>query len=146
MKYFPGLLFAAFFLTAFIGQSCNKIQTNESAKGLKIIDDYHKKGDSIIWQKNDIILFRESAAGSIKANNRKAADYYSGQLQKGSRADTGANIQVFILEAKNAALKLRMDSYENEEMKDWDSFKSRFNSDMDQINKSYQQIKADSIN
>lgn len=128
------------------GVSCTTDIEKEEAEELKIIEEYHKQGDTIARHKVEIQFFREIMAGVIKENTKNISDYHTRQHVAGIETDTFVNITLLLLGVKNASMKQRIDSYEYEETENWHSFRDQYNRDMNKISSGIIRITSDSLN
>ncbi len=79
------------------------------------------------WQ-----TFKGASEASIKGNETMIADLKAKMKSTGKKLDAAYEKSIAELEEKNNKLKSRMDDYDKGQS-DWESFKSEFKHDMDEI-------------
>lgn len=93
--------------------------------------------------KSDMEQYRLMTAEKIAANERAIADY-NNSLARDKRAVTAEiKEEIAELEAKNNKLKMKIGEYTDNGKDNWESFKTEFNRDMDDLGTSISNIGRD---
>jgi hypothetical protein len=100
------------------------------AKQDRILDDQIIENEKMEW--ND---FKNATAAKIKANEALISDLRQQVKKTNRRYDAAYLDNIAIIEKRNADLLFKINNYK-EDKDDWENFKTDFNRDMDELNKS----------
>jgi chromosome segregation ATPase len=92
-----------------------------------INNDAITKANDEEWQ-----TYKTEANNTISENEKRIADLKKAMKKPGTTFDATYEKNIDALEDRNAALKTKIDNYENNQT-DWTSFKREFSSDMKEI-------------
>jgi len=143
---FPTLA-VAFFLMAFaMFTSCNSPQNNVEDAREDVADANAELEAANAEYLAEVEAYRQDKARAIAANDstivamraRMATD------KKNLKADYEQSLAD--LEAKNRAMKVRMDDYRDGGKERWESFKREFNSDMDELGTAFKDLTVNNKN
>lgn len=84
--------------------------------------------------------FKADIDVKIQDNEKQIADLKASIKNSKKKMDAAYVESVDALEQKNAALKSKLNTYENNAQSDWKSFKREFNHDMDQLGSALKDI------
>jgi hypothetical protein len=87
--------------------------------------------------------FKNSGDSLINKNEEKIAELKLKMKNTGKSIDAKYDKNIEILEQKNKDLKVKMETYKNDTKEDWQSFKSEFNHDMDELGQSLKDFTVD---
>jgi predicted RNase H-like HicB family nuclease len=117
----------------------------------KARDNMEEAKDKVTEAKNDINQALKESIQQFKkesqeriSNNEKIIAEFKGKMEKRGKV-TKANYEkkVAELEQNNREMKMRLDKFEDNEQDKWDSFKSEFNHDMDELGKALKDLTID---
>lgn len=100
-----------------------------------INEDSIAKANDAEWQ-----TYKSEAITTITANETRIAELKKAISKPGTTFDKSYIKNIAVLENKNAALKVKITNYENNQT-DWDSFKREFNDDMNELGEAIKEIK-----
>lgn len=87
-----------------------------------------KAADAAEWQ-----TFKTETDLTIRNNETAISELKAKMKKTGKKIDAAYEESVDALEAKNTALKAKLDGYEDNGKSNWESFKSEFNHDMGEL-------------
>lgn len=90
------------------------------------------------WQ-----AFKNDSDAKIKANESLIADLKAKMKASGKKIDAVYVKSMDALEQKNKDLKAKVDGYDNKAQNNWDSFKTEFNHDMDELGHALKDLTVD---
>lgn len=85
----------------------------------------------------DVETYRTVTADKINANNQSIIDFNTRIENKKNEAKADYKKKVAELDAKNNDMKKRMEDYKADNKENWESFKTEFNHDMDELGKAF---------
>lgn len=125
------------FLASAIFTSCNtaaeKVENAED-KSIKADEDFNSAKEEYLA---DIENFRKETAAKIEANNQMIADFKVKIATSKKDAKAYYVEQIAILEQKNIAMKVKLDAYEESGKDNWETFKTEFNKDMNDLGEAF---------
>lgn len=113
------------------------IEATHEAKQDEMIDEQISDNDKAEWEN-----FKNETEAKIKANEQLISDLKLEIKNSNKKYDDAYLKNIDLIEKRNADLRLKINGYENSES-DWDSFKSEFNRDMDELGKSINDLTVD---
>jgi predicted RNase H-like HicB family nuclease len=93
--------------------------------------------------KESIQQFKKESQERISNNEKIIAEFKAKIEKEGKMAKAKYEKKVAELEQKNREMKMRLDKFEDNKQDKWDSFKTEFNHDMDQLGKSLKDLTID---
>lgn len=90
------------------------------------------------WQ-----TFRSETDVSIKNNETLIAELKAKMQKAGKKADAAFGKSIDALEQKNNDLKAKLDGYQDKGKSNWESFKSEFNHDMNELGAALKDLTVD---
>ena len=137
MKKLIFALIATVLLTGSIFTSCNtageKVDKAED-KSIKASEDFNIAKEEYLA---DIENFKKETNAKIEANNLTIADFKVKIATSKKDAQVYYQEQIAILEQKNIAMKQKLDAYEESGKDNWESFKTEFNKDMNELGEAF---------
>lgn len=137
MKKLIFTLSATILLTGAIFTSCNtaaeKVDRAED-KLIKADENFNTAKDEYLA---DIEKFKKETNAKIDANNLTIADFKLKIATSKKDAQVYYQEQIAILEQKNIAMKQKLDAYEESGKDNWESFKTEFNKDMNDLGEAF---------
>lgn len=118
----------------------NEAKENAQEANQELID-VKKAATAEEWQ-----AFKNSGDSLINKNEEKIAELKLKMKNTGKSIDAKYDKNIEILEQKNNDLKVKMETYKNDTKQDWQSFKSEFNHDMDELGQSLKDFTVDNKN
>ena len=97
--------------------------------------DARKQANAEEWQS-----FKDDMNAVIEKNDARIAELKQDIKKTGKEANAEYNQKIDTLEEKNKKLKLKMEAYKNDADSDWQSFKSEFNHDMDELGNAFNNL------
>lgn len=93
----------------------------------------------------EVAEFKKEAADRIAANDKIAADFK--QRVKSEKAEVKAdyNKKIAELERKNTDMKKAIEEYKMESEDTWESFKSEFNHDLDELGSAFNDLTTNNV-
>lgn len=127
------ILTIATFITAVLMTSCSSSgEKVEDAKenAIEAAADLNRANEEYMA---DMENYRKATNEKIEANNKSIAEFKTRieNEKKEAKADYIKKIEE--LEKKNSDVKKKMDDYKNDGKANWESFKSEFNRDMEEL-------------
>ena len=132
------------FVTAITVVSCKPAtkEENEATENAKEANqeliDVKKAATAEEWK-----AFKNSGDSLINKNEEKIAELKLKMKNTGKSIDAKYKDNIEVLEQKNKDLKVKMETYKNDTNADWQSFKSEFNHDMDELGQSLKDFTVD---
>lgn len=124
-------------LTGAIFTSCNtaaeKVDKAED-KSIKADEDYNSAKEEYL---TDVENFRKETNLKIEANKQMIADFNVKIASSKKDAKAYYVEQIAILEQKNIAMKQKMDTYQETGKDNWETFKTEFNKDMNDLGEAF---------
>ncbi|MFO7673490.1 MAG: hypothetical protein R6V74_07275 [Lutibacter sp.] len=124
-------------LTGAIFTSCNtaaeKVDKAED-KSIKADEDFNSAKEEYLA---DIENFKKETNAKIDANNQLIADFKVKIASSKKDAQVYYQEQIAILEQKNIAMKQKMDTYQETGKDNWETFKTEFNKDMNDLGEAF---------
>lgn len=137
MKKLFFTLSATVMLTGAIFTSCDtaseKVDKAEE-KSIKASEDFNIAKEEYM---TDIENFKKETDAKIEANNLTIADFKIKIATSKKDAQVYYQEQIAILEQKNIAMKQKLDTYEESGKDNWESFKTEFNKDMNDLGEAF---------
>lgn len=112
--------------------------TEKAQEANQELIDVKKAATAQEWQ-----AFKNSGDSLINKNDEKIAELKLKMKNTGKSIDTKYKDNIEVLEQKNKDLKVKMETYKNDTNADWQSFKSEFNHDMDELGQSLKDFTVD---
>ena len=81
--------------------------------------------------------FKKESADKITANDKAIAEFRTEMANSKKELKVKYDKQIADLESKNDTMKIRMANYKDEGKDNWQSFKVEFNSDMEELGRSF---------
>lgn len=137
MKKLIFTLGAAVLLAGAIFTSCNtaaeKVDKAED-KSIKADEDYNNAKEAYL---TDIENFKIETNAKIDANKKMIADFKVKIATSKKDAQVYYQEQIVILEQKNIAMKEKLDAYKENGKDNWESFKTEFSKDMNDLGEAF---------
>ncbi len=137
MKKLIFTLTATILLTGAIFTSCNtaaeKVE-NAKEKSIKADEDFNTAKEEYLA---DVENFRIETAAKIEANKQMIADFNLKIVSAKKDARAYYVEQIAVLEQKNIAMKEKLDAYEVSGKDNWETFKTEFNKDMNDLGEAF---------
>lgn len=137
MKKLIFTLSAAVLLTGAIFTSCNTAAEkvdNAEEKSIKADENFNSVKEEYIA---DIKSFKRETNAKIDANKQMIADFKVKIAYAKKDAKAYYVEQIAILEQKNIAMKEKLDAYEESGKDNWESFKTEFSKDMNDLGEAF---------
>lgn len=93
--------------------------------------------------KIELANFKRESNQQIIENETAIAKFKAQMATSKKELKASYEMQIAAFEQKNAEMKLRMEAYEEDGMDKWQSFKTEFNHDMDELGKSLNDFTID---
>ncbi|HEY9219953.1 MAG TPA: hypothetical protein VIO43_00075 [Lutibacter sp.] len=137
MKKLIFTLSAIVLLTGAIFTSCNtaaeKVNKAED-KSIKADEDFNIAKEEYLA---DVENFKKEITAKIDANNQMIASFKVKIATSKKDAQVYYQEQIAELEQKNIAMKQKLDAYEISGKDNWETFKTEFNKDMDDLGEAF---------
>lgn len=91
----------------------------------------------------DVEKFRKESNDKITANEKNIADFNARIVKGKNQANADYKRRMAILEQKNTDMKKKMADYKADGIEKWESFKTEFNHDMDELGNSLRDLTVD---
>lgn len=137
MKKLIFTLSAALLLAGAIFTSCNTAAEkvdNAEEKSIKADEDFNIAKEEYL---TDIENFKKETTAKIDANNKMIADFKVKIAYAKKDAKAYYQEQIAVLEQKNIAMKQKLDAYEESGKDNWESFKTEFSKDMNDLGEAF---------
>ncbi|MFA5297514.1 MAG: hypothetical protein WC389_04825 [Lutibacter sp.] len=137
MKKLIFTLTASILLTGAIFTSCNTAAEkvdNAKDKSIKADEDFNKAKEEYLA---DIENFKKETNAKIEANNQVIAEFKVKAANAKKDTKVYYEEQIAILEQKNIAMKAKLDAYQENGKDNWETFKTEFNKDMNDLGEAF---------
>ncbi len=137
MKKLIFTLFLTLLFTVASFTSCNTAaeKANKAKnKAIEAKDDFNIAKEEYLA---DIENFKKETAAKIDSNKQKIAEFNVKIEYAKKDVKTYSLQQIVILEQKNSELKIKMDEYKVDGKDNWESFKTAFNKDMNDLGEAF---------
>lgn len=137
MKKLIFTITASVLLSGAIFTSCNTAAEkvdNAEEKSIKADEDFNIAKEEYLA---DIENFKIETSSKIEANNQLIADFKTKIASAKEDAKAYYQEQIAVLEQKNIAMKQKLDAYEESGKDNWESFKTEFNKDMNDLGEAF---------
>lgn len=124
-------------LTCAIFTSCNTAAEkvdNAEDKSIKADEDFNIAKEEYLA---DVENFKKEITAKIDANNQMIADFKVKIATSKKDAQVYYQEQIAELEQKNIAMKQKLDAYEVSGKDNWETFKSEFSRDMNDLGEAF---------
>ena len=137
MKKLIFTLSAFALLTSALFTSCNTASEkvdNAEIKAIKADEDFNKVKEEYLA---DIENFKKETNAKIEANNQVIVEFKVKAANAKKDAKVYYEEQIAILEQKNIAMKAKLDTYQENGKDNWETFKTEFNKDMNDLGEAF---------
>ena len=93
----------------------------------------------------EVDLFKKDMEAKIAANEKTIAEMKAKRKNDGSANQESYNERIAELEQKNADLKKRISEFKEDNQQKWQSFKTEFSHDMDDLGTALKNITVDNV-
>lgn len=140
------ILAVSTFMVGMLGTSCKSntekeadaaVEATNEAKQDEMIDEKISKNDQAEWEN-----YKNETEAKIKANEQLISDLRLEIKNSNKKYDDAYLKNIDLIEKRNADLRIKINGYQNIES-DWDSFKTEFNHDLDELGKSINDLNVD---
>lgn len=132
MKKSIHTLALALFIATTTLVSCKKTSNQEI-----VPTDAETDGTSVIvksrTENKEWEAFKVRTDSTIIRNEMRIAELKNKMTETGKSIDSTYQIKIDLLQEKNEEMKIKLDDYSNDATQNWDSFKTEFNHDMDEL-------------
>ena len=91
----------------------------------------------------DVETYRIETTNKINSNNQSIIDFNARIDGQKNEAKADYRKKVAELETKNSDMKKRMEDYKADSKENWESFKTEFNHDMDELGNAFRDLTID---
>jgi outer membrane murein-binding lipoprotein Lpp len=123
-------------VTAVLLSGCNSPQQKVDEAQENVEEQQHNLDQAQVDLETETADFKLESNEKITANEKVIADFKIRLRNIKDDAKGAYKKKVTDLEQKNTSLKRRIEEHEDEGMEKWQSFKTEFNQDMDELGKS----------
>lgn len=137
-------LATALLITGTILVSCKENTENKGEEVEVITND---EGNSLMvksaTQNKEWEAFKVNTDSLINKNDMRIAELKVKMNNTGKAADSTYKNKITQLEERNAAMKVKIQSYKDDSSQNWDSFKTEFNHDMNELGSALKDLTVD---
>lgn len=94
---------------------------------------------------SDVDAYRKETANRIAANDKTIAELKAKTALEKKEAREEYNKKIAALEEKNTNMKKKMEDYQPTNKEKWESFKSEFGHDMDELGNSFKDLTINNV-
>lgn len=94
---------------------------------------------------SDVDAYRKETANRIAANDKTIAELKAKTALEKKEAREEYNKKIAALEEKNTNMKKKMEDYQPTNKEKWESFKSEFSHDMDELGNSFKDLTINNV-
>ena len=138
-------MFATLFIASAVLMSCN----NSTKKVDQAQENVSEAKEDLNEAKKDYEIeienYRKETYAKISDNDKIIADFKSKIERQNKSTHTEYHKEIAPLEERNKELKKKMDNYKDEGKDQWESFKSEFNHDMDDLGKAFKNLTLNNV-
>jgi hypothetical protein len=132
-------------MLALVISSCNNPSAKVEEAQKDVIDANRELDEANVEYLREIDNFRVETAIKIEANNKTIADYKVLVQEGKSSLKQEREKKIAELEMKNSNMKMRLDDYKADGKDKWNTFKSEFNHDMEEMGKAFKDLTTDNV-
>ena len=140
MKKSIVILVAAIFITGTVITSCNSSaeKVEEAQENVaEANQDLDKANEEYL---KDVATYRIQTAERVEANNKAISEFNEKAEHEKKEVREEYKKKIAELEQKNHAMKIKMDEYKAESKDNWETFKTEFNHDMDELGQAFKNL------
>lgn len=93
----------------------------------------------------DYNIYKKETADKIAANEQGLIDFKARIEHEKLEAKTEYNEKISALEKKNSDMKKRLEDYKADSKDKWESFKTEFNHDLDELGKAFKDLTVNNV-
>ena len=135
------LVLAITIITTAIFTSCNSPEQKVDNAADKVTDAQNDLSAAQEDYKAELEKFRNESNDKLTSNEKEIADLRSKMINEKKEMKEDYNRKVDAMEAKNAEMKKRLDDYHDDGGNaKWQSFKTEFNHDMDELGNAFKDL------
>ncbi len=142
MKTSIKILFILVVASVTILMSCD----NANQKVANAENDVAEANEKLKAAENDYLVdvekYKETVAAKIDANNKSIAEFDARIANEKKAVKAEYKQKISELESKNSDMKKKIDEYQVEGKEKWETFKSEFDKEMDELGKSITDVFA----
>ncbi|MFA7273847.1 MAG: hypothetical protein WC044_08255 [Crocinitomicaceae bacterium] len=133
MKKSIGIILTSFFIMGLLLTSCSTPSEKAQNEEDNVTEAQEKLDDSNENYKKDMEDFKARTATQIEANEKSIQDFNARIADQKSEAKADYEKKIAELDSKNSDLKKKMDDFKADSQSSWESFKTEFGHDMDEL-------------
>jgi hypothetical protein len=134
---------AVLFATSLVATGCNtpaeKVE-HAQENVTEANNDLNKANEAYLA---DVETYRIETTNKINSNNQSIIDFNARIDGQKKEAKADYRKKVAELETKNSDMKKRMEDYKADSKENWESFKTEFNHDMDELGNAFRDLTID---
>jgi hypothetical protein len=129
------------------GTTLVSCKENTENKGEEVEVITNDEGNSLMvksaTQNKEWEAFKVNTDSLINKNDMRIAELKVKMNNTGKAADSTYKNKIAQLEERNAAMKVKIQSYKDDSSQNWDSFKTEFNHDMNELGSALKDLTVD---
>jgi uncharacterized protein YPO0396 len=133
-------LTAILFTASLLVTSCNTPAEKVEAAKEKVANATDELNNANQIYLSDVETYRIETRDKINANNESISNFNARIESEKKEVKADYKKKIAELEAKNGDMKKRMEEYRSDSKENWESFKSEFNHDMDELGKALKDL------
>lgn len=129
--------------TSLIG--CNSPEDKVENAAENVVDaheDLEKANQDYV---NEVANYKREISQRTEENNVRIAEMRAKASERKAETRADYNARIDELDRKNGEMKRKLDGYNGDNRDNWESFKSEFNHDMDELGKSFSDLGNDNV-
>lgn len=136
---------ASSFITLTALTSCSSPAEKVDAAQTNVVEANEELRDANEDYKKDIENYRRETADRISANDQSAYDFRLRIENEKKDAKADYNQKIEALEKKNSDMKKKMDDYKMDGKDKWETFKTEFSHDMDELGSAFKDLTVKNV-
>ncbi len=133
MKKSIGIITASFFVMGLLLTGCSSPAEKVEDAEENVIEAQEELDETNENYKADMKAYKENTANQIAANEQSIKDFNARIADQKSEARADYEKKIADLDSKNSDLKKRMEDFQADSQTSWESFKTEFGRDMDEL-------------
>jgi hypothetical protein len=125
--------------------SCNSSATKVDAARENVVQANQDLDQANKEYLADVENYKKETAARIASNDQTISDLKAGMAHEKRAVKAAYKKKVEELEQKNAEMKLKMEAYKAEGKDKWQTFKTEFSHDMDELGKAFKDLTVKNV-
>ncbi len=132
-------------LSGLIITGCNTPSEKVENSAKEVEKANQNLNEANLQYEEDFNTYRSEISNKIAANEQSVVDFKARIENEKSEAKFEYNKKIEVLEKKNSDMKKKLADYKADGKEHWESFKTEFNHDMDELGSAFKDLTVDNV-